>query len=562
MKGKFKIAGLFILLIFDFFIIKGQNIGLPKEKITTHLSENCLFPGETLWLKIYVSNLDDLPAKQISRLAFVEFVDNQNTTLIRKKVILNEGIGNCSVTIPEDISTGICHVMVYTNWLKNFGEKSYSNSKVLVFNPQSELKETSGNFENISANIDNSMSSAIQSQKSVYHHRDKVEVDFNFESFDFQRANLSVSVKQKEPEQIKFLTGSIPEAIENSNQEIIYYPDYQGVLFSGRLLNKINSEPVAEKEIILTFPGEFVEIKYAKTNHKGEFRFLLEPKRGMTDLVLYLPNNLSMVKLDDPFVNGLKQFPEQITPEFDIATVNYLKDRYVVYQLRKRFAQKNTQIIDENNEYKDSDFFGEPYQTVKFSDYKTLDSISEYFYELIPTVHFTNKKGINQLYLTNPETNFKLGDNPVVFIDGVYYPGLNELASLDHNQVEEISVVPKNYYYRDKAYNGIVSVKTQNTNFNDVEQLENMVRLIYTISDTYLSFKQPDFVLAKSGQERFPDLRMLLYWEENLKYDKGNPTKIVFYTSDVSGDFVITVTGITDTGIVINQEKEITVIPE
>lgn len=561
MKGKFKIAGLFTLLIFGFFTAQSQSAALPKEIIATHLSENCLFPGETLWLKIYVSNHNDLPGKQISNMAFVEFIDNQNTSIIRKKVVLNDGIGNCSITMLDDLPTGIYQVLVYTNWLKNFGEKSFMKSKVLVFNPQSEVTEDAQTSD--FSSTDNIITSdAIQTNKLVYKIREKVIVDFDFDNMDFQSANLSISVKQKEPEQIQTLTAKTEVSFENINPKIIQYPDYKGVLFSGRLLNKLNSEPVREQEIILSFPGDFVEIKYANTNQNGEFRFLLAPKPGNTDLVLYLPNNDCMVKLDDPFVNGLEQKPNNIVPEFNITTIKYLKDRYINYQLQKRFKQTNSIEEIEKPESEYSDFFGEPYQSVRIKDYKALDSISEYFYELIPTAHFSNKKGEQQLYLTNPETNFRLGENPIVFIDGVYYPGLNELASLDHNIVEEINVIPKVYYYRDKTYDGIVSVKTKSNNFDNVKQLVNMVRLIYTVSNSYSRFMVPDLDSSNKLQKHIPDLRLLLHWEENIQYEKENPKEVSFYTSDLLGDFIISVVGLTDNGEVINFKKEIKVVSE
>lgn len=547
-------------------IISGwsQNIDVPTEKISAHLSEQCLFPGETLWLTIYVSNEDDLPGKQISNMAFVEFIDRGNTSLIRKKVILENGIGQCGFSIPDSLSTGICQVLVYTNWLKNFGEKSYSKTKVLVFNPNSEIGESTQTSE-ISSMKSNEVPNngfEIHTNKTEYSTREKVTLNLDFDTLKFQSANLSISVKQKEPEEIKALTEKMPVLPGNKIHNITYYPDYKGILLSGKILNKTNNLPVPEKEIVMSFPGEAVEIKYANTSQNGEFNFLLEPMKGDLDLVFHLPSNDCMVKLEEPFVNGLNQTPKRVNVKFNETTIKYLQERFVRYQLRKRFGQTNFKNSVNDEEFRYSDFFGEPYQTIKLNDYKKLDSISEYFYELIPTVHFSNKQGKYELYITNPETNFKLGDNPVVFIDGVYYPGLNELASLDHNRVKEINVVPKVYYYRDKTYDGIVSVKTNSSNFNQVKPLENMVRIIYSVTDSYPSFnaQNPDSSVVR--QKRIPDLRSLLHWVGNVTYEKGDHKEISFYTSDISGEFVISIVGLTDTGEFIEIEKKINVVSD
>ncbi|HSH19646.1 MAG TPA: hypothetical protein VLA03_04295, partial [Draconibacterium sp.] len=450
MVRKYKITGLIILLMFGFISGWSQNLDVPREKIVTHLSQQCLFPGEHLWLTVYVSNYSDLPGKQISNLAFVEFVDSRNTSLIRKKIMLKNGVGICAFSIPDSLSTGICQVMVYTNWLKNFGESSYSKTKVMVFNPNSPVNEESltSKIPSIKAKETSNTGFGIQTNKTEYSTREKVILKFDFDTLQFKSANLSISARQKEPLQMRDITRREVDLPDFEIQNINHYPDYKGILLSGKILNKINNLPVQDEEIILSFPGEFVEIKYAHSNQNGEFSFLLEPNAGELDLVFNLPSDEHMVKLDEPFVNGFVQIPGQLDLKFTDATIQYLKDRFIKYQLSRRFGYANVENIVIEEKIRQTDFFGEAYQRVVFKDYKKLDSISEYFYELIPTVHFSIRQGEQQLYITNPETNFKLGDNPAVFIDGVYYPGLKELAALDYNLVKEISVVPKVYYYR------------------------------------------------------------------------------------------------------------------
>lgn len=563
MVRNFKIAGLVGLLILGFISGWGQEKNIPREKIYTHLSEKCLFPGEHLWLTVFVSNYSDLPGKQISNLAYVEFVDYRNTSLIRKKIVLKNGIGVCSLEMPDTLSTGIYTVLVYTKWSKNFGEECYNRTKVLVFNPGSPQSESIQNFE-LASNLQSKSeknSVAIRTNKTIYSTREKVMLELDFGNSDFNQANFSVSVRKKEPDQICELTREEPVSVSANPKKITFYPDYKGFLLSGRILNKINNSPVSEEEIILSFPGNYTEIKYAKTNQNGEFDFLLEPVTGELDLVFNLPSADCMVNLNDPFINEFNQVIVQKKLVFEDATVQYMKDRFVRFQLMKRFGQTNFENIGKNEKTEDVDFFGKAYQILKFEDYRRLDSLSEYFYELVPTVHFSNKQGEQQLYITNPDTDFKLGDNPVVFIDGVYYPGLNELAELDHKLVKQISVIPKVYYYRDKIYDGIVSIKTKEGSFNQVKQLDNMVRMLYPVGDICPSFK----IFNPTETDHFqhiPDIRSLLHWESNLLFEKYKPGKISFHTSDVTGEFIISIAGLTDSGEFVLNQKTISVVSE
>ncbi|MBW7953002.1 MAG: hypothetical protein H3C56_10750, partial [Chitinophagaceae bacterium] len=47
---------------------------------------------------------------------------------------------------------------------------------------------------------------------------------------------------------------------------------------------------------------------------------------------------------------------------------------------------------------------------------------------------------------------------------------------------------------------------------------------------------------------RIPDYRTLLYWSGNVQTNSNSSTNINFYTSDVKGNFVAFIQGLTNTG--------------
>src|SRR6056297_91492 len=108
---------------------------LPRETIVVHLSEHYLLAGEKVGFSVMVSNQKDLPGKQISNLAFVELLDASNQSVIRQKLLLKNGIGSGVISLPDTLSTGIYSLVAYTSWLKNFGEKYFSVSQILVVKP-------------------------------------------------------------------------------------------------------------------------------------------------------------------------------------------------------------------------------------------------------------------------------------------------------------------------------------------------------------------------------------------------------------------------------------------
>ena len=105
----------------------------PAEEIQVHLTQTYLFPGEVLGFKIYCTN-PLFPELELSRIAFIELVSDRNTSVLRKKILLEHGAGDGEFLLPENLSSGMYTVLVYTNWLKNFGEKSFHRENILIIN--------------------------------------------------------------------------------------------------------------------------------------------------------------------------------------------------------------------------------------------------------------------------------------------------------------------------------------------------------------------------------------------------------------------------------------------
>jgi len=116
--------------------VAGQNNGLTflqnsvenytqnnlQEKLYVHTDKNFYVANEICWFKIY--NVDAILNKPltISKVAYLELIDNNNKAVWQEKIALNEGTGNGSILIPSAISTGNYTLRAYTSWMKNFNE--------------------------------------------------------------------------------------------------------------------------------------------------------------------------------------------------------------------------------------------------------------------------------------------------------------------------------------------------------------------------------------------------------------------------------------------------------
>ena len=107
-----------------------------QEKLFVHTDKSTYLTGEILWFKVYNVDAANNKPINISKMAYVEVLDNNQVPVIQAKVALKgTGSGNGSVYIPVAINTGNYHLRAYTNWMKNFSADSYFEKNITIINP-------------------------------------------------------------------------------------------------------------------------------------------------------------------------------------------------------------------------------------------------------------------------------------------------------------------------------------------------------------------------------------------------------------------------------------------
>ncbi len=113
------------------------------EKLFVHTDRQTYLTGELLWFKIYaVDGIYNKPLA-LSKVAYVDVLDDKNIAVMQAKVNLVNGSGNGSVFIPVTVSNGHYKLRAYTSWMKNFGPAYYFEKAITIVNPQ-KIPEASG----------------------------------------------------------------------------------------------------------------------------------------------------------------------------------------------------------------------------------------------------------------------------------------------------------------------------------------------------------------------------------------------------------------------------------
>lgn len=109
-----------------------------QEKIYVHTDKDFYLCGELLWFKIYNVDAGTIRPVNISKIAYVDVLDDANNSILQAKIELKNGAGNGSFFIPVTLRNGNYKLRAYTNWMKNFGPEVFFEKAITIVNALAE----------------------------------------------------------------------------------------------------------------------------------------------------------------------------------------------------------------------------------------------------------------------------------------------------------------------------------------------------------------------------------------------------------------------------------------
>lgn len=114
-----------------------------QEKLYMHVDRNFYLAGDILWCKVYVVDASLHQPLNISKVAYVEVLDENNAPVLQAKISLEKGTGNGSLSIPVAINSGNYKIRAYTNWMKNAGPDYFFEKMITIVNAQKSREPSS-----------------------------------------------------------------------------------------------------------------------------------------------------------------------------------------------------------------------------------------------------------------------------------------------------------------------------------------------------------------------------------------------------------------------------------
>ncbi len=105
-----------------------------QEKLYVHTDKEFYLAGEICWFKLYVVDAGSHHPLDLSKIAYLEWLDKNNKPVMQTKISLTGGHGHGSLFLPLTIRSGNYKLRAYTSWMKNYGEDWFFEKAITVVN--------------------------------------------------------------------------------------------------------------------------------------------------------------------------------------------------------------------------------------------------------------------------------------------------------------------------------------------------------------------------------------------------------------------------------------------
>lgn len=532
-----------------------------KEQIVLQTNTDFYLSGESILYKTICLNQTNKETITLSKIAYVELVNSENISILKHKQVINNGISYNDFFIPTNIETGNYKIIAYTNLTLNNSE--YALKEIFIFNPYvqfpEKFKENNNNPEvvNLSTSIDgNTISSKVKSNKKEYTKREKVSIniDDNLQgNFVFNVVKID-SIPTIQEQKNTSIFSSVYNNLENQ-KNTASLPETRGEVFSGKITSKNDGDDLENKKIALSIPGENFDFKIASTDKNGNFKFLLDSFDGEEAYFQVFEKDKEKYKIELSENQNIKTKNNEKDIKINPNYANAFLKRSIANQIQNIYYHTKSDTVFAYKKSKPF-YYGSDKEYV-LKDYNVQNAIKEVFIEIIPEVYISKKDGKQTFSVYDYEVNSSdIYYNTLVLVDGFLLQDVDEILTFDPAFFTKINFVNKGYFLNKYIFNGVVNLTTKDLNY--VPKLENNYIINKKLDRPQLRKTYYNIDYSKNNLEKIPDYRYQLCWKPNIT-EISSQKAFEFYTSDVSGNYKITIEGITKSGESVSMENYIKV---
>ncbi|MES2417928.1 MAG: TonB-dependent receptor plug domain-containing protein [Bacteroidota bacterium] len=119
----------------------------PQEKVHLHLDKPYYAIGDDIWFKAYVIDSRTSEPTNISKVLYVELINEQDSLKTQLKLPMQSGITWGDFKLPDSLSEGNYRIRAYTQWMRNAGPQFFFDKTIKIGNSWANKVFTSTAYE-------------------------------------------------------------------------------------------------------------------------------------------------------------------------------------------------------------------------------------------------------------------------------------------------------------------------------------------------------------------------------------------------------------------------------
>lgn len=557
-----------LLAIITTTVCFAQKTVSVDETVFIHANATTFVTGETLMYKIYCLKTSDDTPSVISKIAYVEIIDNTNNLVYKDKIALEKSCGQGDYFIPTTLKTGNYKLIAYTNWMLNKNLTDFFQIDLTIINPYNTAENSNTDSTSINneenSNKENTVKSSsitLDINKKSFNKRERVDLRIKAMDSIFKKGSYSLSVRKidslptvKQTNASKFVSKkeSAVVNLENSTNTI-HIPELRGEMISGKITAKNNVDKIENLTIGLSITGKNFVFKTAKTDATGAFKIFFNKANYNTDITVQIIDNKESdytLTIEKPYKIDYTKLSFPTFKPLSSTIREGLIARSVASQIENAYYTRKTDSI-KTVPFQPS-FFTPTTKEYILDDYTRFSTLKETIIEVATDLY--SKQEENQIYLhvNDPSIYPQNPEAALVLIDGLFVKNQKELFDYKTKNIYKIEIIVGPYYFGSKFYNGLVCLSSFGTNYKSSQSDNGIINTTILRPLPQKKYRKVDYS-NPAINERIPDYRYQLLWLPDSSFE-NKENLISFYTSDVTGTFEISIEGFTEKGTPISEQ--------
>lgn len=505
------------------------------EKFVIQLNQPLYIAGETIWY--HITKTDHDSHDEHSRIVYVNLHDQSGALLIQQKLMLEAGNAAGSLDIPISLEEGYYYLSCFTKWNLQFDDQQLVCVRIPIFNSY-ETPEFSSDAldEQIQQSPGNGLRIVLNAEQ--FSRREAVEAELLLTPE--QAGNYTITVHALHDLNFQ------PELINNLKYEQLEASEKELSLAIEGNIALVGSGQALISDVLSLYrigTNQFTSLK-SKT---GEISIPVTDYFGSVGFQLFNMNpyqpSIPVITINEygKHLKGIK--PKQLIRN---QTVNdYLKDYALRRQINEIFTDNLVDSL-QAREFKPIPL--KPDKVYLMEKFQLMKTFEEFIREIVVVAELKKENDEYSIRLKNTETKQFFMEKPWFLVNGYLTRDEQSVLSIPFKDLKRIELFTKTQSILNQldpvmVRSGMIVIYTDQENLkSEIEAKTNIFQFQGFVEKKAF----PHTIQAPSEQQENPDFSYQLFWQAGMKLNSN--TKFNFITSDLIGEYIIEITGVTNEG--------------